>query len=277
MHPYIHTSLIDLPVYGLLVVVGAAAAVGVSLFQCGHLRYSRSEAFMAALIAFVGGMAGAKILSTLVNLAEFLSHMDRFAGAPLKELLLWMIGGYVYYGGFLGGLAATIIYCRHFKMPVLRLSDVFAPAVPIGHAFGRVGCFFGGCCYGMEVSASNKFAVIYPQRFDGLDAVSAPAGVPLLASPLIEAGGNILIGVAIIIFQRRHGVSGRGAALYGILYGCMRFTLEFFRGDLIRGVYGVVSTSQIISICVVAVSVFVFVKASVQRPATTQPQEPGTP
>ena len=104
----------------------------------------------------------------------------------------------------------------------------------------------------------HPFSVIYPARTDGLEAVAAPTGIPLLATPLIEAAGNILIAVIVILFQRNHATTGRGIAVYGFLYSIQRFVLEFYRGDLARGVYGGISTSQIISIAVFAASVFLY-------------------
>ena len=265
MCPYIHIFSHDIPVYGLMMLLGMAAAFGVVAFQCGHFKYSRQEAFLTALIAVAGGMAGAILLKPIMKLPGVIINWDRYSQAPIGEFLSWFFGELVFYGGLIGGTLSVILYCRFFKMPVIDICDIFAPAVLVGQAFGRVGCLFAGCCYGIEVSPNNPLAIIYPPRTDSLTSLAAPTGVPVLALPLIEATGNIIIACIVMLLQRKSKTKGIGAAVYGILYSVFRFTLEFFRGDLVRGVYGGISTSQIISIIVLAVSVLWLVFISRKR------------
>jgi phosphatidylglycerol:prolipoprotein diacylglycerol transferase len=81
----------------------------------------------------------------------------------------------------------------------------------------------------------------------------------LLATPLIEASGNLVIaGIVLSVVLKRPILPGQGIALYGMLYGTQRFVLEFFRGDAVRGVYGGLSTSQFISMGVIAISAALF-------------------
>ena len=261
MYPYIHLPIIDIPVYGIMMILGAAAAMGVVVFQCKLYKYPLSEALLTACIAFAGGLAGAIVLRPIMKLPDVIINWERYSKVPLGEFLSWFIGELVFYGGLIGGTVAVIIYCRYFKMSVTRIADIFAPALPVGHALGRVGCLFAGCCYGIEVSPSHPFAIIYPVRTDGFDIVAAPAGVPLLATPLIEAAGNMIIAAVVLLFQRKHKVSGRGLAVYGILYSIQRFILEFYRGDLVRGVYYGISTSQIISIIIFIISILLYIFA----------------
>ncbi|MCL2153062.1 MAG: prolipoprotein diacylglyceryl transferase [Oscillospiraceae bacterium] len=258
MHPFIHILGYDIPTYGVMTLLGIAAALGVSAWRCGHFDYSRQEAILAALIAIVGGMAGAILLRPLTRLPDVIINWERYSKIPIGQFFSWFFGDLVFYGGMIGGVGALLLYCSFFRMSFIRISDIFAPALPTGHAFGRVGCLFAGCCYGVETSASNPLAIVYPPRTDGLASVLAPTGVPLLALPLIEAVGNIAIACVVLLFQRKTRIAGRSVAVYGVLYSVFRFILEFFRGDQLRGVYGGISTSQIISIVVFVASVIWF-------------------
>jgi len=129
-----------------------------------------------------------------------------------------------------------------------------------------MACFYGGCCFGIRVDSSHPLyplAVIYPPRFDRYTHVAAPAGVPLLAVPAIEAVGNAVIAAIVFAFglisyRRGKAVPGQTAALYGALYALWRFTLEFLRGDAARGLYAGFSTSQYVSMGIFAAAIAVF-------------------
>jgi len=245
-----------------MMLLGIAVAFGIVILRSGLNGFPRSEALLAALICIAGGIAGSVLIRPIIRLPEVIIHWEMYSKVPLEDFLPWFFGELVFYGGLIGGALALIIYCRSFKMPLLRIVDIFTPALPVGHAFGRIGCLLAGCCYGIGVPAENPLAIIYPRRTDGLEALVAPAGTPLLALPLIEACGNILIACVIMLFQRKSKTEGLGLSVYGILYGAFRFTLEFYRGDQLRGVYGGISTSQIISMVIFAVSVLWFVYIS---------------
>jgi len=259
MCPYIHIFEIDIPAYGLMMLLGMAAALGVVIFQCELLNYSRQDAILVAFVAIAGGIAGAILLRPIIKLPDVIINWEKYSKMPVGEFLAWFIGELVFYGGLIGGSVAAVLYCRYFRISVPYTVDILAPALPVGHAFGRIGCLFAGCCYGVEASPANPLAIIYPERTDGLAALAPPPGTPILATPAIEAGGNILIACIVMLFIYKNKAAGRGIAVYGMLYGVQRFILEFFRGDLIRGVYGGgISTSQIISIFVVAASALWF-------------------
>jgi len=272
MCPYIHIFELNIPVYGIMCILGMLVALGVAVLQCKRYSYPRQEALLAALITLAGGIAGVYMLRPITKIPDVIIHWEEYSKVPVGAFLSWFIGDLVFYGGLIGGTIALILYCRYFKMSITRITDIFAPALPVGHAIGRIGCLLAGCCYGIEVSPHNPLAIIYPMRTDGLAAVAAPAGVPLLAMPLIEAGGNIIIACAVLLFQRKTRTQGLGVAVYGILYSIQRFTLEFFRGDLTRGVYGGISTSQIISLLIFAASILWLFIVLPRRQAAEKPQ-----
>lgn len=176
-----------------------------------------NQASALLFIAIISGVAGSRLFYVIQYWTQF---RDNFF-----EIFRVDHGGLVFYGGFFLAIAAMIIYCRRKKLDMVRVLDVSSPALAIGHAMGRIGCFLNGCCYGGVTS--SWLGVRYPEG-------SAPAlkysGAPLHPVQLYESCGNILLAAFLLCLLRR---ARRGVTLaaYIILYGVMRFTDEFFRGD----------------------------------------------
>ena len=127
--------------------------------------------------------------------------------------------------------------------------DLAAPSIALAQGFGRIGCFLAGCCYGKETT--SRFGVVFPQ------GSLAPSGVKLIPTQLLSSAGDFVITVVLLIFYRKSRHKGDVGALYMLLYGVGRFVLEFFRADD-RGAIGVLSTSQLISIVIVAGALLLF-------------------
>jgi len=276
MHPILFRFLDrDIAAYGVFMVLGIGLGFLIAILLYKPLgiglTIKRSDMLMTGGIAIAGVMIGAVLLRPVIRLPEVIINWDKYSQVPVGIFLSWYFGEMVFYGGLIGGLVAALFFCRGFKIPISGVSDAYAVAIPVGHAVGRIGCLLGGCCYGIEVSHSHPFAVIYPEHPFGLESAIAPAGVPILAIPVIEAAGNLIIAGIILVLQFKHKVDGRAIALYGILYSIQRFVLEFFRGDLVRGVYGIVSTSQMISIVILIVSVSWFVSVT-RKKSKEKPQ-----
>lgn len=214
-------------------IIGGALAI----LRGKKYGISKIDLLLASICAAVGGIVGAKLLSII-------TYIPKLVSGEIKFLDL-LFGGFVFYGGLIGGIGGLLLGGKLLKLNQLELFDTFAPSVPFGHALGRIGCFFGGCCFGMELPAGSSFALIYPEWYE---VFGTKVGVPLLPMQLMEAGMLfILYGVLETLY---HLTKKKGVSLftYVFAYGVMRFVLEFFRGDLIRGIGGGLSTSQWISL-----------------------------
>jgi phosphatidylglycerol:prolipoprotein diacylglycerol transferase len=256
MLPVINIFGREIPTFGMMVLLGFGAGALITRLYCKIKRINSSDPILTGLMGIVGAVIGAWLLKPLIRLPDIIINWDRYSEIPVGVFFGWLFGEMVFYGGLLGGIAAAFLFCRSFKIPFMQTADTLAPAIPLGHAFGRIGCLLGGCCYGMQVSSENPFAVVYRENL-----VAAPGGIPLLAVPVIEGTGNLIIAAIVFVFGvKKERKSGNVIALYGILYGLWRFIIEFFRGDLMRGVYGGISTSQFISMGIIVVSVFIFIK-----------------
>lgn len=181
-------------------------------------------------------------------------------------------GGLVFYGGMLAVLAAMRLGCRLWGLPPWPLLDTVCRYAPLGHAFGRLGCFFGGCCFGAVTTGplGLRFPAGSPaylqHRLLGLLPPGAVASLPVHPSQLYEALGNIVFfGVLCAVSRRPAGLPpGRMTSLYLLGYAVLRFTLEWWRGDAIRGVYYGLATSQYVALGVFVCGICVLWRARTQ-------------
>ena len=205
------------------------------------------------------GLAGARLIPIVQD-------------ALLAGRLTWGLvatGGLVFYGGALAVLLAMRIGCRLWGLSPWPLVDAVCRYAPLGHAFGRLGCFFGGCCFGAVTQ--GPLGVRFPagspaflqHKAQGLLPPGAVASLPVHPSQLYEAVGNLVLFALLFAASRRPGglPPGRAATLYLLGYAILRFCLEFLRGDDIRGVYYGLSTSQYVALAVAAGAGYVLLRA----------------
>jgi phosphatidylglycerol:prolipoprotein diacylglycerol transferase len=161
-------------------------------------------------------------------------------------------GGFVFYGGVIAATAVVVSFCRREGWSFWRLGDLAAPTLAVGHAFGRLGCFFAGCCFG-KVSGA-PWAVAFPRgsvAYDELQSIgvlvpTAPCTPPLHPTQLYEALGELAIFAMLLALRRRWRArasdTGRGDGpppgglilTYAGCYALLRFVVEIFRGDVSR-------------------------------------------
>lgn len=197
--------------FGVMVALG----VLLSLFLMG--RKSRRTGFPGGDLAFdivftvvLVGFLGARILFVWQN-------WDWYEQNPLKIFAIWE-GGLVFYGGLISAFLGTALFCRFKKISFLKVLDFMLPYVALTHAFGRLGCFLNGCCYGRVCSL--PWAVQFPE----LPHAVHPA-------QLYEASLDFLLFLFLNWKYDNKHFQGEIAALYFTLYALIRFTVEFFRGD----------------------------------------------
>ncbi len=245
MYPYFVILGKTVGNYGIMIVIACAVATLTAYLIAKKTNFSMDDAVLICLIGIAGGITGAYVLRPITKLPYVLINWEKLKRIPAEDLLNFIFGEIVFYGAFLGGAIAIFWFCRGFKIPLLKSLDTLAPAVPLGHALGRVGCYFGGCCYGVSVHADHPFAVVYPSI-----SLAAPSGVPLLAVPLIEAVVLVCISAVTFLVLFRSKKTGLAIVTYVMLYALARFIIEFFRGDISRGHLGILSTSQVIALVI---------------------------
>ena len=250
MLPSFQAFGLTIPMYGVMSAVGMLAAFVLLGFTRKHTRFSEDQALSAAIWAILAGFIGAKVLYWLVEIDQII--------ADPSYLIHTLREGFVFYGALIGGLAGVAIYSLIRKLPFFSLTDYFIPALVIGHAFGRIGCVFAGCCYGME--CESPISIVFPA------GSAAPAGIPLLPTQIMESVFLFLLCAFLVWRLAKQKPFGTVSGWYMVLYGAWRFGIEFFRNDD-RGAVGVLSTSQFISIFVLlgGVALLLLVKLGVLK------------
>jgi phosphatidylglycerol---prolipoprotein diacylglyceryl transferase len=179
-----------------------------------------------------------------------LENPGSFSGNFLGVFALWD-GGLVYYGGLFGAVVGAYFWLRRQGWPMPLFYDLAAAWILLGHAIGRVGCWFSGCCYG--VVCDPAIGVVFPDT-DGL------AHYP---TQLWEMGADLVL-CATILFLRRWTLSRPWAtfAVYGLSYGILRFVLEIWRRgpEDPRFLSAFLSPSQGVSALLVFVSAVVLIR-----------------
>ncbi len=196
--------------YGLLIALGFLAASFLAARRAGQIGLDPDRIQGIALATLIAGLIGGR-------LGYVLFQWELFRNSPL-EIFRLDHGGLVFFGGFAGGIAGAVWAIRRAGLPVAKTVDLLVPPLVVAHAFGRVGCFFNGCCYGKVTSL--PWGVRFPS--DGLSRHP---------TQLYEMLALLAIFVLLKRIERRNLRPGTVFLSYGLSYGLWRFLVEFLRGD----------------------------------------------
>ena len=228
-------DLIDL---GFLHLKTYGACMATGFLLCWWLveRLSGRKDLSNLLLALmVAGVVGSRIAYVIEHWSfEFAAHPERIVRVDQ--------GGLMFYGGLILALVVFFAWCLRTKEHPLALANLLATVVPLGHAFGRLGCFFYGCCYGRDSDAwcAVTFPIGSPCWYEHERQL-----VSVLPTQLFEAAALLALFAFLYVLYRRGRRYTAGAYLVG--YAVIRFGMEFLRGDP-RAAVGPLSISQTISI-----------------------------
>lgn len=256
MHPTLFDiGFFHVRTYGACMAVGFLVAWHVISWLCK--RTGRDEKPLSNLVVslMISGIVGSRI-------AYVIEHWQSEFAHDFWQIIRVDQGGLMFYGGFILASVMFFTWCRIKKQSALRMADLFATVVPLAHAFGRLGCFFYGCCYGRQSSAA--WAVRFPRQSPawyeqfraGLIESSATQSLPVLPTQLVESACClILFGILLPIYLRNYSRRpGLIAGCYLVGYAITRFTIEILRGDP-RAQVGIFSISQTISFLIAAAGI----------------------
>jgi phosphatidylglycerol---prolipoprotein diacylglyceryl transferase len=250
MHPRLLTTpYFVLHTFGLFLAAAYLAALWRLLRGVRREGLNSDRASGFGLWIIIGAILGAKLLMIFRTLPEYVARpADLFSLSTIQSA-----GDF--YGGFIGALIAGLLFfVRHPEIPRWRMADLCAPAIALGQAIGRIGCFMAGDDYGRATHL--PWAVVFRDP-EAAEIGGAPLGIPLHPVQIYES----LVCLAIFIFlewlARRKKFNGEIILAYSVLYAVARFILEYFRGDADRGFIlgGLLSTSQFIAILVLLVCI----------------------
>jgi phosphatidylglycerol:prolipoprotein diacylglycerol transferase len=246
----------EIGTFGLMVAIGFFAGYLLAIRRASKAGYPEERFSNFLIVCLVAGLVGAKLLHVIVN----------FQKGPLSELV-FSRRGLVFYGGLIGGVGTGWLIVLRNKWNVAEVADLLAPTLALGEFFGRIGCLLNGCCFGKvchtwlgvtfprveyngELIGSDPFYHHWAQGLIAPDAVCSLPIYPTQAFSSLAALATFLFLVYYVSPRARF--KGQMALTYLLLYSTFRFIIEIFRDDP-RGFWlPGLSTSQGISLAVVA-------------------------
>lgn len=238
---------LTLHMYGIMIAIGFVSALLICEKRAKKQGLNADALYGIFWCAVFGGALGSKLLYYTVNIQDVIKD---------PSIILNFQNGWVVYGGIIGGVVASFLYLKVKKLDFPAYADLVLPAVAFAQGCGRIGCFFAGCCYGRETD--SILGVTYWQ------SDFAPNGVKILPTQLFSSVGDFALAFLLMAYAKRKPAKGRVAAGYCIFYSIGRFVIEMFRNDF-RGEYGPFSTSQLISVFILALGIAAFVWAGKRR------------
>ena len=124
------------------------------------------------LFGGIGCMFGMHLLYGITNIRQWGSLFSAASFGDWLEAAQLIFGGAVFYGGLIGGLAVGFLSIRYQKLDTAVVSDCAAPSIALFHMFGRIGCFLGGCCYGVEWEHGVTFTNSLIESANGVPRLS---------------------------------------------------------------------------------------------------------
>ncbi len=220
--------------YGIFFGLGFLVALALAGQLCKERDINPDYPFTLIWWVFPFALLGARIYYL-----AFDGGIDNF----LDIFKIWE-GGLAVYGGIIGGGIGLIISCLISKVNIAKMTDVVVPLLSIGQAFGRIGCIFGHCCYGVEVT--NKALHWFPIALK-------IGGSYYYATNFYEAILDFCLFIGLTILLRKQKITGLNTFAYMVGYGLIRFVLEAFRADAQTLYLGSYPVSQLLSIILVVV------------------------
>ena len=240
--------------YGILMALGMALGVMVACFNAKKRGLKSSDIFLLACYVLPLAVIGARIYYVLFSLDEFTSFV--------QVLKIWE-GGLAIYGGVIGGAVGVGLFCLIHKKNFFAVADIAACSLILGQAIGRIGCFFAGCCYGIEVT--NPDLMHYP-------IATQIHGVWHYATFFYESFWNFIVfAVLMLVLYLGKHIKERGVimSMYFILYGIGRAIIETVRGDSLY--LGSIKVSQLLSILLIIAGVAIISVIYIYKYALKKP------
>lgn len=222
---------IKITYYGFLIAVGMGLGVFLACKLAKKRNLKGDDFVVLACYALPLSILGARLYYVIFS-PEHYSFLEFFQ--------IWK-GGMAIYGGIIGGAIGVILYCLIHKKNFLDVADIAVVSLILGQAIGRIGCYFAGCCYGVEVTNPSQQWFPFATKIDGVWHYS---------TFFYESFCNFCVFVFLLIMiMKKVKTRGVMTGLYLVCYGAVRAVIETFRGDSLY--IGVLKVSQLLSILLV--------------------------
>ncbi len=229
--------------YGFFVALGFLIPAIFLLKAAKRENIDKNDIFDILFALLIGGVAGGRILFVIINWKDY-------AGSPLRAFLI-NEGGLAFQGALVSAFFCMAAVVAFKKMEFWKTIDLFAPYAALGHAIGRIGCFFNGCCYG----AATKLPI----------GVTFPGDVvKRIPTQIISSALLMLLFVFLLMIRKNKPFQGYVFSIYLMLYSVQRFFIDFLRDDNPGVIFGL-TLGQLISVGLFLAGVGLFVGLKGQR------------
>jgi len=229
MYPVLYKiGPLHLYAYGFFLALAFMSAILVAGQEARRLGLPVGRFYDLCFFIILASLIGSRVLYIILE-------PDKFLANPLKVFALWE-GGLVFHGGLIAALATAYYYMRRHGLPWRATFDALAVGMPLGQAFGRMGCFMAGCCYGTPTDLPWAVTFTNPDTL-------CPLREPLHPAQLYEALLALGVFGAVFWLRKRKHFDGQVILTYFCLAGLVRFTVEFvrhpgdYRGPTVLGAY----------------------------------------
>ena len=226
MHPVLFkVGTLTIGTYGLLLSFGFFLALVLSKHLGKREGISTKKIVDLSVSLLFAGVVGSKLLMIVVDL---------FNGADIVGILdlAYLRAGGAIHGGIISAVIAFFWQTKRLRLPVLKTMDCMSPALALGQAVGRLGCFYAGCCYGTTSSLpwAVTFVDIEAQNISG-----TPLAIPLHPVQLYSFLSSLIVTVMLLMVFKRRQFVGQVSGCYFVMEGALRIIVEHWRGDIDRG------------------------------------------
>lgn len=233
MHPEIfQLGFLHVRSYGLMLAIAFLVGTWIAIKEARRLGLDEDKIVSMILVVLVSSVLGARALYVVEHIQEFRREWGTM-------LALWQ-GGLTLYGGVVAGTLGGLVAAKRMGLPIWTAADALAPSFALGTAFGRVGCFLNGCCFGRPTML--PWGVVFPpESFAGLEF--GPAAVHP-SQLYFAAAGVLLFGIAWTL-RRRLSVPGTLFWTVIVLFALVRIPLDFTRAYEVEAVVAHVGAIEV--------------------------------
>jgi len=271
-----HIGSLNIYSYGVMVALAFLTGIYLASKRAKQLNEKPQNILDLCLFIIISSIIGARLTFVLTYWPYFQNN--------LIKIFYLQEGGLVFYGGMILAVITAVVFLKLNKLKIFKYLDILAPSLAIGHAFGRIGCFLNGCCYGKIVwnEKLSFLGIRFPKvveimrhsdgslhndiigsppfldhLHEGLVNAQACESLPVYPAQLVSSGYNFIIFFFLLYLFKKRGFDGQIWWTYVFLYSICRFLIEFIRADNARLIMGL-TFSQIISIFMLFLSLFFY-------------------
>ncbi len=239
MFPHLNILGFEISIYFLFISLIFTAVVPLITVRAKALSLPAVQALDLYLFVLVGSFLGSRGMYVLYQEPSF------YFENPLQIISFWN-GGYIFFGGFLGAVAAGLIFCKLRDESPLKWLNFSIPILSLGYAVGRLACFLSGCCYGKEFSGWWSVFMHHAYRHP---------------TQLYASFMELLIFGALVLVEKKKGFkSFLVLPIWMVLHGLARIIMEHFRDDPRGGELLGLSISTNISMALIVIGLVMLVQ-----------------